>query len=151
MKTKLGLIMLVLFAFPAFAGAEESLSEVAYVLNTFAFLINGILVMWMAAGFAMLESGLVRTKNVATICMKNIGLFGIAGILYYLVGYNLMYAGVDSGFIGSFSIWGADDAAAAAGDYAAGYSTSSDWDEPSNLFIRNSIHKIFTNIRFIII
>ncbi len=80
--------------------------------------MTGALVMWMAAGFAMLESGLVRSKNVATICLKNIALFGVAGILYYLLGYQLMYAGVDGGWIGTFGIWSPDDAAAAAGDFA---------------------------------
>ena len=77
--------------------------ETAYVFNTFSFLVTGALVMWMAAGFAMLESGLVRSKNTATICLKNIALYSIAGIMYYLIGYNLMYADV-SGFIGSFSL-----------------------------------------------
>jgi Amt family ammonium transporter len=81
----------------------------------------------MAAGFAMLESGLVRSKNVATICLKNIALFGVAGILFYLTGYNLMYAGVDGGWIGSFGIWAADDAAALAGDYSGNYAAASDW------------------------
>ena len=113
---------------PALALAEEApITEIAYILNTFSFLISGVLVMWMAAGFAMLEAGLVRTKNVATICLKNISLFGIAGILFYLMGYNLMYAGVDGGWIGSLGPWGADDAAALAGDYSAGYAAGSDW------------------------
>jgi Amt family ammonium transporter len=113
---------------PALACAEEApISELSYVLNTFSFLVMGILVMWMAAGFGMLEAGLVRSKNTATICLKNISLFGIAGILFYLFGYNLMYAGVDGGYIGSFGLWGADDAAAAAGDFSAGYAASSDW------------------------
>ncbi|RME39172.1 MAG: ammonium transporter, partial [Deltaproteobacteria bacterium] len=110
----------------ALAG-EEPVSEMSYILNTFSFLVMGILVMWMAAGFGMLESGLVRSKNVATICLKNIALFGIAGILFYLVGYNLMYDGVDGGFIGSFGLWAADDAAAVGGDYSAGYAAASDW------------------------
>ncbi len=118
----------LVLALPTLALAEEAaVSEVAFILNTFSFLMSGILVMWMAAGFAMLESGLVRSKNVATICLKNISLFGIAGILYYVVGYNLMYAGVDGGFMGSFALWGADDAAAAAGDFSGGYATGSDW------------------------
>lgn len=118
-----GLLML-----PTLALAEDApISEISFVLNTFSFLVMGILVMWMAAGFGMLEAGLVRSKNTATICLKNISLFGIAGILFYLFGYNLMYAGVDGGFIGSFGFWSADDAAAAAGDYAAGYAASSDW------------------------
>ncbi len=122
------LITGLLIALPSLALAEDApVSEMSYILNTFSFLVMGILVMWMAAGFGMLESGLVRSKNVATICLKNIALFGIAGILFYLVGYNLMYAGVDGGFFGSFGIWAADDAAAAAGDFSAGYSASSDW------------------------
>ncbi len=108
------------------AQAEVS-SETAYVFNTFSFLVNGFLVMWMAAGFAMLEAGLVRTKNVATILLKNVGLFSVAMIMYYLIGYNLMYDGVDGGFIGGLSLWGADDAKALAGDFEAGYAASSDW------------------------
>ncbi|WP_293949093.1 ammonium transporter family protein [Sneathiella sp.] len=118
-------IFALIGAAPAFAEVE---TETAYVLNTFSFLINGALVMWMAAGFAMLESGLVRSKNTATICLKNIALYAIAGITFYLVGYNLMYMDV-SGFIGSFSpFWSPDDAEALAGTFASdGYSASSDW------------------------
>ncbi|WP_432820865.1 ammonium transporter [Trichloromonas sp.] len=128
MKRIVSLIAVGLLALPSLALADDApLSEFAYILNTFSFLVGGMLVFWMAAGFAMLESGLVRSKNVATICLKNISLFGIAGILFYLMGYNLMYAGVDGGFIGSFGIWGADDAAALAGDYSAGYAAGSDW------------------------
>ena len=78
-------------------------AETAFVFNTFSFLVTGALVMWMAAGFAMLEAGLVRSKNTATICLKNIALYSLAGIMYYLVGYNLMYSDV-SGYIGSFSL-----------------------------------------------
>ena len=118
----------LLLALPSLALAEDApVSEITFILNTFSFLIMGILVMWMAAGFGMLEAGLVRSKNVATICLKNISLFGIAGVLFYLMGYNLMYDGVDGGFIGSLGLWAADDAAAAAGDYSAGYSAASDW------------------------
>jgi Amt family ammonium transporter len=110
---------------PAFAAVEI---ETAYVLNTFSFLVNGALVMWMAAGFAMLESGLVRSKNTATICLKNIALYSIAGVTFYLVGYNLMYLDV-TGYIGSISpFWGPDDAEALAGTFSeGGYSASSDW------------------------
>jgi len=79
--------------------------EIAFILNTFSFLMCGALVMWMAAGFAMLESGLVRSKNTASICLKNISLFAIACIMYYLIGYSLMYADVDGGYIGSFHIF----------------------------------------------
>jgi Amt family ammonium transporter len=127
-KSLIALITGMMLMLPALALAEDAqVSEMTFILNTFSFLIMGILVMWMAAGFGMLEAGLVRSKNVATICLKNISLFGIAGILFYLCGYNLMYAGVDGGYIGSFGLWTADDAAALAGDYSAGYSASSDW------------------------
>ncbi len=67
--------------------------ETGFILNTFMFLVTGFLVMWMAAGFAMLEAGLVRSKNVTMQCLKNVSLFAIAAIMYYLVGYNLMYPG----------------------------------------------------------
>jgi Amt family ammonium transporter len=129
MKTLRTLILSgLMMSVPALALAEDApVSEMSYILNTFSFLIMGILVMWMAAGFGMLESGLVRSKNVATICLKNISLFGIAGILFYLVGYNLMYAGVDGGYMGSFGLWSADDASALAGDYSTGYAAASDW------------------------
>ena len=126
----------LLVASPAWA---EVSAETAFVFNTFSFLVCGALVMWMAAGFAMLESGLVRSKNTATICLKNIALYSIAGILYYLIGYGLMYTDV-SGWIGSFSLLyntseaeiallGAEEATpelvAAVTDN--GYSVMSDW------------------------
>jgi len=69
------------------------LGEIGYILNTFMFLVTGFLVMFMAAGFAMLEAGLVRSKNVTMQLTKNIALFAIAAVMYYLVGYNLMYPG----------------------------------------------------------
>ena len=119
-----------LTAAPAYAVDAET----AYILNSFSFLVNGALVMFMAAGFAMLESGLVRSKNTATICLKNITLYAIAGIMFYAVGYNLMYMDVSTGslagYIGDFAIWTADDAAAATLTGADGeptYSASSDW------------------------
>jgi Amt family ammonium transporter len=85
--------------------------DIAFIFNTFSFLVNGILVMLMAAGFCMLEAGMVRSKSVATICTKNIVLYSVAGILYFLIGYNLMYSGVDGGFIGSFSLFEVADPA----------------------------------------
>jgi len=128
MKKMMTIAAAALCLLPSLAFADDApVSEMSYILNTFSFLVMGVLVMWMAAGFGMLESGLVRSKNVATICLKNISLFGIAGILFYVVGYNLMYAGVDGGFMGSFGFWAADDAAALAGDYSAGYAAASDW------------------------
>ena len=111
------------------AMAEVS-AETAYVFNTFLFLVCGFLVMFMAAGFAMLESGMVRSKNVATICLKNISLFSIAGLMYWLVGYNLMYGIEEGGYIGElFSVWSADDSAIAgeAADFSGGYASGSDW------------------------
>jgi Amt family ammonium transporter len=93
----------VALGFAAGPAAAAVSAETAYVLNTFSFLVHGFLVMWMAAGFAMLESGLVRTKNTATICLKNIALYSIAGLLYYVVGYSLMYVDVGS-FMGSFAL-----------------------------------------------
>ncbi len=128
MNKRVSILTLSLLALPVLAFAENPpVSEMTFILNTFSFLVMGILVMWMAAGFGMLEAGLVRSKNVATICLKNISLFAIAGLLFYVVGYNLMYQGVDGGFIGSLGFWSADDTAAAAGDYSAGYAAASDW------------------------
>jgi len=98
--------------------------ETKFVFNSVLFLVGGFLVMWMAAGFAMLESGMVRSKNVATICTKNIGLYSIAGLMYWLVGYNLMYDGVDGGWIGSFTWYshpGHD------GEDVTKYAGASDW------------------------
>ena len=81
-------------------------NETQFVLNTFSFLIWGALVMWMCAGFTMLESGSVRTKNASVICLKNIGLYSIAGLAYYLIGYNLMYVGVEEGgWIGTLDLF----------------------------------------------
>jgi len=118
---------LSLAAVPALA---EVSPETAYVFNTFLFLVCGFLVMFMAAGFTMLESGMVRSKNVATICVKNISLFAIAGLMYWLVGYNLMYGIAEGGYIGElFSVWSADDSAIAGEtpDFSGGYASGSDW------------------------
>jgi Amt family ammonium transporter len=112
---------------PALAAVSP---ETAYVFNTFLFLVCGFLVMFMAAGFTMLESGMVRSKNAATICVKNISLFSIAGLMYWLVGYNLMYGIEEGGYIGElFSVWSADDSAITgeAPDFSGGYASGSDW------------------------
>ncbi|MDE0227969.1 MAG: ammonium transporter [Spirochaetaceae bacterium] len=117
----------------AYAAVDE---ETLFVFNTFSFLVWGALVMWMAAGFTMLEAGSVRTKNASVICLKNIGLYSIAGLAYYLLGYNLMYVDV-AGFIGTFKLLygpSADELALLGGDAAAtaavvdsGYAVMSDW------------------------
>ncbi|MAV82099.1 MAG: ammonium transporter [Pelagibacteraceae bacterium] len=110
--------------------------EVAYILNTFFFIFCGILVMFMALGFAMLEAGFVRKKNTSAILLKNIALYSIAGIMFYFVGYSLMYVDVGS-YIGSFNgvfysptseelalLNGAENVELIAG---TGYSAPSDW------------------------
>lgn len=110
--------------------AAEVPVESQYIFNTFSFLFHGALVMWMAAGFAMLEAGLVRSKNVGTQCLKNIALFSIAGIMFWLLGYNLMYMDVDGGYIGSIAVWSAGDVPTAeslAAEDAVLYSAGSDW------------------------
>jgi ammonium transporter, Amt family len=74
---------------------SAQVTELAYALDTFYFLVMGALVMWMAAGFTMLEAGLVRAKNTAEILTKNVGLYAIACIMYMLCGYAIMYPGGD--------------------------------------------------------
>lgn len=71
----------------------EVTAELSYALNTFYFLVCGALVMWMAAGFAMLEAGLVRSKNTTEILTKNVVLFAVACTMYMIVGYDIMYGG----------------------------------------------------------
>jgi Amt family ammonium transporter len=78
---------------------ENSIIELKFSLNTFYFLISGVLVMWMAAGFAMLEAGLVRSKNTTEILTKNIALYAIACTMFLLVGYNIMYVDNTAGGI----------------------------------------------------
>jgi Amt family ammonium transporter len=120
------------------AQAEVS-AETQYIFNSFSFLMTGALVMWMAAGFAMLESGLVRTKNTASICLKNIALYSIAGLMFYVIGYHLMYTDVGA-FMGSLTLLynpaeaelaliNADEATPELVDaaIAGGYASMSDW------------------------
>ena len=134
-----GLALLVIGFFlarPYIAHAQGVDQETQFILNTFMFLVWGALIMWMCAGFTMLESGAVRTKNASMICLKNIGIYSIAGLAYFFVGYNLMYVDVVD-VIGSLKfMYGptADevalvggDANATAGVVANGYSTMSDW------------------------
>ena len=89
---------------PSFAETTVS-AEVGFIFNTFLFLVCGFLVMFMAAGFAMLESGMVTSKSVSVICAKNIGLFSIAGIMFWLFGYNVAYGIPEGGYIGKFIPW----------------------------------------------
>ncbi len=106
--------------------------ELSYALDTLYFLMSGALVMWMAAGFAMLETGLVRTKNTTEILAKNIGLFAIACTMYMLVGYNIMYPSeaVNSFIPGFGFLLGGDYTTAvvlAGGEGAPYYSAMSDF------------------------
>ena len=143
----------LLAAFPAAAMAQDaSLADqvaanaatTSFVFNTLLFLIGGFLVMWMAAGFAMLEAGLVRSKNVSMQCLKNIMLYSVAGLMFWAFGYDLMYTGVDGGWIGSLSFklsemfaWVPGGAVttnplgydwpAAGGSEGGDYSVASDW------------------------
>ncbi len=78
---------------------EEPIIQLAYALDTFYFLVSGALVMWMAAGFSMLEAGLVRAKNTAEILTKNVALFAIASIMYMVIGYGIMYPSGGNGII----------------------------------------------------
>jgi Amt family ammonium transporter len=111
----------------------DQVTELSYALDTFYFLVCGALVMWMAAGFTMLEAGLVRSKNTAEILTKNIGLYAIACIMYMMVGYNLMYPGdgaLIDGILGNFSALGKADNTAADVIASGGetyYSTLSDF------------------------
>ena len=144
-----GIATLLLFVFrPVAAEAAGVEEEAVFIFNTFAFLVWGALVMWMAAGFTMLEAGSVRTKNASMICLKNIGIYSIAGLAYFILGYNLMYVGVGrelslfgidfGGLIGSFRLFyesSAAEAALLAGNGSAadvlaegvGYASMSDW------------------------
>ncbi|MFK8080487.1 MAG: ammonium transporter [Granulosicoccus sp.] len=110
----------------------EQLAELSYALDTFYFLMAGALVMWMAAGFAMLEAGMVRAKNTAEILTKNIVLYAVACIMFMLVGYNIMYSGAPiSAYIPGvdFLLGAENDAAAfqAGGDDAPYYAARSDF------------------------
>jgi ammonium transporter, Amt family len=109
----------------------EDLIQTNYALDTFYFLVMGALVMFMAPGFAMLEAGLVRSKNTAEILLKNVALFGIACIMYLICGYYIMYLGaVEGGVIPDFGMWigaenTAEDAIASGGETY--YSARSDY------------------------
>ena len=116
----IGLLFLLNMNSTAYADTTVS-AEVGFIFNTLLFLICGFLVMFMAAGFAMLESGMVTSKSVSVICAKNIGLFSIAAIMFWLVGYNLAYGIPEGGYIGKFIPW------SDASKIATGYADGSDW------------------------
>lgn len=123
---------MALAAQPALAAvpdAEVVSAGTAYIFNTLLFLIGGFLVMWMAAGFAMLEAGLVRSKNTSTQCLKNIGLYSIAGLMFWVIGYSIAYPGFAEGSLGLFGVGGFPYSMQGVGeaDTGTGYSVASDW------------------------
>ncbi len=126
MRTSLvsGAAAAVVLFVPAAALAAQP-EETAFIFNTLSFLANGALVFAMALGFCMLEAGMVRTKSTSAICVKNVGLFSIAGVTYAIIGYNLMYSGVDGGWIGSLGLFDTPDPAAETAD--GGHAAASDW------------------------
>ena len=112
----------IFFSITGLASAETTISaEGQYIFNTLGFYLGGVLVAFMAAGFCMLECGLVTTKSVSTIAAKNIGKFAIASIVFFLCGYNLAYGIPEGGYIGTFKIW------SDASEIGTGYSDYSDW------------------------
>ncbi len=122
---KLFNLVVVIFALcsvsaPTFAEAAVS-EEGQYIFNSLAFYIGGVLVAFMAAGFCMLESGLVTNKSVSTIAAKNIGKFALCSIIFFLFGYQMAYGIPEGGYIGSFSMWSEGS------KISTGYSDSSDW------------------------
>ena len=114
------ILLFLTFALPSYAETTVS-AEVGFIFNTFLFLVCGFLVMFMAAGFTMLESGMVTSKSVSVICAKNIGLYSISGIMFWLFGYNLAYGIPEGGFIGSFIPWSDES------KLETGYADSADW------------------------
>ena len=119
---KIILSFVIVFSITGLASAETTISaEGQYIFNTLGFYLGGVLVAFMAAGFCMLECGLVTTKSVSTIAAKNIGKFAIASIVFFLCGYNLAYGVPEGGYIGSFSIWSDSS------EIGTGYSDYSDW------------------------
>tara|TARA_B100000965_G_scaffold116938_1_gene96571 strand:- start:1563 stop:2849 length:1287 start_codon:yes stop_codon:yes gene_type:complete len=120
LKFIVALLFFTNISVPSFAETTVS-AEVGFIFNTFLFLVCGFLVMFMAAGFAMLESGMVTSKSVSVICAKNIGLFSIAGIMFWLFGYNVAYGIPEGGYIGKFVPW------SDASKLETGYADSSDW------------------------
>ncbi len=110
----------------------ESVTQLSYALDTFYFLMSGALVMWMAAGFAMLEAGLVRSKNTVEILTKNVALFAVACTMYLLCGYAIMYPGANEGGVLPVlgTLIGAEntvESVVAGGDDAPYYSMRSDF------------------------
>ncbi|MBL0951873.1 MAG: ammonium transporter, partial [Pseudomonas sp.] len=110
---------------------NTALTALQYGFDTFYFLICGALVMWMAAGFAMLESGLVRAKNTTEILTKNVALYAVASVMYLVIGYHIMYSSPEGGILPSLGFLIGDEntveSVLAGGDDAPYYSARSDF------------------------
>ena len=122
-KLSLPLMILIFLLNMSSAGMAETTvsAEIGFIFNTLLFLICGFLVFFMACGFAMLESGMVTSKSVSVICAKNIGLVSIAGIMFWMFGYNLAYGIPEGGYIGNFIPWSDSSSV------DTGYADGSDW------------------------
>ena len=103
---------------------ENDIVQIKYALDTFYFLVCGAMVMWMAAGFTMLEAGLVRSKNTTEILTKNVALYAVSCIMYLLMGYTIMYGGSEGGFLPD-SWFGNSIANSSADEVLAGYAADS--------------------------
>ncbi|MDG2473013.1 MAG: ammonium transporter [Pseudomonadales bacterium] len=112
---------------------ENNIFELQYAMDTFYFLICGALVMWMAAGFAMLEAGLVRAKNTTEILTKNVALFAIASTMYLICGYELMY---DGGLFLSGTAGPVDSVAVLAASAEAGFADMGEYSGASDFFFQ---------------
>ena len=112
---------------------ENNIFELQYAMDTFYFLICGALVMWMAAGFSMLEAGLVRAKNTTEILTKNVALFAIASTMYLICGYELMYGG---GMFLSGTAGPVDSAAILAASAEAGFADMGEYSGASDFFFQ---------------
>ena len=111
---------------PAMAGSGIN-PEVAYMLNTLLILVCAVLVMFMAAGFAMLEAGMVRSKSVATILAKNVALYAVASLMFFVVGFNLMYSESVLGLFGEFAPFVFREGGGAAIDTSSGIPSGAEW------------------------
>ncbi len=127
--THKGLAAAAFIALPSLAMAQDApapgFDEIGpYIMTTLLFCMAGFLVFFMAAGFAMLEGGLVRSKNVTMQMTKNIALYSVAAIMYWLMGFNLMYPGEFNGYVGSFFVTTTlDPVGVAAADAALDYAS----------------------------
>lgn len=111
-RSLLRLASVAAVAIPTAAVAQEAApaSETSvFVFNTLLLVFCGMIVMFMTAGFCMLEVGLVRSKNAAAICLKNVAAYAVAGVMVWLIGYHLIYGVEQGGFLGEFAMWSPKD------------------------------------------